>query len=69
MDLQLVITVAALAVGLWYLLAPHATHMKLSPDWTILNLNLPHEVHMALGGAIAVLALWHLNKRFKLIKL
>jgi hypothetical protein len=65
MDLQLLIGLAALALGLWLLLAPHEMHM--SAD--LLKLNLSHEVHMAIGAALAAGSLWHLNQRYKWIKI
>lgn len=35
--------------GLFYVALPHSVHQKISIDW-LLGINLPHEVHVVIGG-------------------
>lgn len=68
-QLQKYLPYVTLVAGLYYAFASHELHMRYSPDWTLLGLNLSHRTHQLIGYVLIAYSLYVLNAKYKFIKL
>ena len=48
--------------GIFYTFMPHSVHIRYSPDWTLLGLNLSHNIHVLIGSVLLVVAFLNISK-------